>query len=88
MVSAILERKYDLVLLGATGYTATICAEQITKTYPIKTRWAVAGRSEATLTKLTRNLKTLNPDRTPPGKTNVPVSQFMTWGDIRIKRGC
>ncbi|KAF2495603.1 hypothetical protein BU16DRAFT_572844 [Lophium mytilinum] len=66
MVSAIQHREYDLVLLGATGYTASICAEEITKTYPINTPWAIAGRSEAALIKLAQKLKEMHPDRVSP----------------------
>ncbi|KAF2808062.1 uncharacterized protein BDZ99DRAFT_572931 [Mytilinidion resinicola] len=65
MVPTIQHREYDLVLLGATGYTASICAEEITKTYPTNTSWAIAGRSEAALIDLAQKLKDLNPDRAP-----------------------
>lgn len=42
-------RKYDVVVLGANGYTTSICAEYIAKNMPTNLRWAVAGRSEVKL---------------------------------------
>jgi len=60
-------RDYDIVLLGATGYTAAICAEYITKTLPTDLKWAVAGRSRAKLDALLEKLKLINPERLPAG---------------------
>lgn len=59
---------YDLIVLGATGYTGKLCAEHITRTLPANLRWAVAGRSESKLLSLIDRLKAMNPDRIPPGK--------------------
>jgi len=60
-------RDYDIVLLGATGYTAAICAEYISKTLPTNLKWAVAGRSRDKLEALVQKLAVLNPDRLKPG---------------------
>jgi len=60
-------REYDIVLLGATGYTATVAAEFIAKTLPTNLKWAVAGRSRAKLETLVEKLKVVNPDRLQPG---------------------
>jgi short subunit dehydrogenase-like uncharacterized protein len=39
------ERDYDIVLLGATGYTGGLTAEYLTQHAPEGTRWALAGRN-------------------------------------------
>lgn len=68
-------RDYDIVLLGATGYTAAICAEYIVKTLPTDLKWAVAGRSRAKLEALVQKLKLINPDRLYPGSSH-PRQQY------------
>jgi len=65
------KRNLDIVLLGATGYTGTICAEHITKTFPTTLKWAIAGRSTTALRDLSQRLKKLNPDRLLPGSYTI-----------------
>lgn len=65
MASASL-RKYDLVLLGATGYTGKLCAEHITKHLPTDLKWAVSGRSQERLSAVVEEIKSYNPDRSQP----------------------
>lgn len=47
------DREWDLVVLGATGYTGGLAVEHLAKSYGPKSasslRWAVAGRSAAKL---------------------------------------
>jgi len=47
-------RKYDLVLLGATGFTGKLAALYLTQTYGVngKVKWALAGRSASKLMEL------------------------------------
>ncbi|MCJ1307393.1 hypothetical protein MMC25_001039 [Agyrium rufum] len=61
------EREYELVILGATGYTGQYCAEHITTSLPTDLKWAVAGRSASKLSSLVSDVKKLNPDRAQPG---------------------
>ncbi|MCJ1282282.1 hypothetical protein MMC26_001605 [Xylographa opegraphella] len=61
------DRKYEIILLGATGYTGKYCAEHIVKNLPTDLRWAVAGRSEVKLSTLINELESLNTDRLGPG---------------------
>ena len=61
------KKKYDLVLLGATGYTGKLCAEHISTHLPTGLKWAISGRSEHKLLDLLINLKNLNKDRRQPG---------------------
>jgi len=60
-------RKYDIVLLGANGYTGALTAEHIVRHLPTNLRWALAGRSGTKLEALAGKLKSLNPDRLQPG---------------------
>jgi short subunit dehydrogenase-like uncharacterized protein len=64
-------REYELVLLGATGFTGRFTAEHITQHLPTDLKWAIAGRSSAKLATLAGELKNLNPDRLQPGKARI-----------------
>lgn len=68
MAAASSSRQYDIVLLGATGYTGKLCAEYITSNLPTNLKWAVGGRSSSKLSAITEELRSLNPDRLQPGK--------------------
>jgi short subunit dehydrogenase-like uncharacterized protein len=59
-------RDFDIVVLGAYGYTATIVCECIAKNLPTNLRWASEGRSEKKLEGLSQKLRGLNADRQPP----------------------
>lgn len=57
------ERKYDLVLFGATGFVGKLAVSYLAKEYGLnndKVKWAIAGRSEAkikaTLTAIAKEL--------------------------------
>jgi hypothetical protein len=45
------ERKYDLVLIGATGFTGSLGVRYLAKTYGVNkdVKWAIAGRSQSKL---------------------------------------
>ena len=64
------ERPYELVLLGATGYTGRLTAEYITVNVATDLKWAIAGRNGKKLQDIAAELKKLNPDRFQPGKSN------------------
>ncbi|OQU99243.1 hypothetical protein CLAIMM_04905 isoform 2 [Cladophialophora immunda] len=59
-------RQYDIVLLGATGYTGKLTAEYITANLPTNIKWAVAGRNQSKLQSLVGELKSLNSTRSSP----------------------
>ncbi|UPK92710.1 hypothetical protein LCI18_003645 [Fusarium solani-melongenae] len=63
---------YEITVLGATGWTATICAEHIAKTFPTTTRWCIAGRSADKLELLRQSLRAINPDRLEPAIHTIP----------------
>ena len=52
------DRAYDAVLLGCTGFTGRLTAIYLAKTYP-NLKWAIAGRSQAKLDKLKKELEDL-----------------------------
>jgi len=45
-------RTYDVVLFGATGFTGSLIAEYIARTYGSSIRWAIAGRNPSKLAKV------------------------------------
>lgn len=68
-------RKYDLILLGATGYTGQYTAEHITRHWPTNFKWAVAGRSHDKLSKVVQKLKVINADRLEPSVEAVQLDR-------------
>ncbi|KAL8951081.1 MAG: hypothetical protein Q9222_002921 [Ikaeria aurantiellina] len=60
------DRRYDLILLGATGYTGRLCAEYIACSLPKDLTWAVSGRSHERLSAVVEELKSINADRKHP----------------------
>jgi short subunit dehydrogenase-like uncharacterized protein len=62
-------RQYDLVVLGASGYTGKLVAEYITAHLPTNLRWAIAGRSVKKLEGVSAECKALNPQGSLPGKS-------------------
>lgn len=64
-------RPYEIVLLGATGYTGRLTAEYITTHVATDLRWAIAGRNGKKLQEIADELKKLNPDRVQPGTSRA-----------------
>jgi short subunit dehydrogenase-like uncharacterized protein len=62
-----MDKEYELVLLGATGYTGKFTASHIASHLPSDLKWAIAGRSENKMADLAKELKKQNPDRSQPG---------------------
>jgi short subunit dehydrogenase-like uncharacterized protein len=53
------ERKYDIVVLGATGFTGKLAVRHLAKVYGVdgsKVKWAVAGRSQDKLDKAKKEI--------------------------------
>lgn len=59
-------RPYELILLGATGYTGKLVAEWITTQLPTDLKWAIAGRNAKKLQIVVDELTKLSPDRKQP----------------------
>jgi short subunit dehydrogenase-like uncharacterized protein len=58
-VTAPADRKYDLVLYGATGFTGKLCLEYLLKTYGSSVKLAIAGRKQAALETVLREANKL-----------------------------
>ncbi|KAF2191493.1 hypothetical protein K469DRAFT_623203 [Zopfia rhizophila CBS 207.26] len=59
-------RQYELVLLGATGYTGKLTAEHIATYLPTNLNWAIAGRNAKKLQDVVDELTKKTPDRKQP----------------------
>ena len=46
-----MDKKFDIVVYGATGFTGSLCVKYLKNNYS-DIRWAVAGRDEKKLTDL------------------------------------
>jgi short subunit dehydrogenase-like uncharacterized protein len=60
-------RKYDIVLLGATGYTGALTAKHIASHFPHDLRWVIAGRSKDKLHELAAEIRGLRKEGSQPG---------------------
>jgi short subunit dehydrogenase-like uncharacterized protein len=61
-------RQYELILLGATGYTGKLVAEWVSTHLPDDLKWAIAGRNAKKLHAVVDELTKLSPNRRQPGK--------------------
>ncbi|KAF2819346.1 hypothetical protein CC86DRAFT_375190 [Ophiobolus disseminans] len=59
-------REYELILLGATGYTGKLVAEWVSTYLPQDLKWAIAGRNAKKLQDVVDDLKKRSPDRKQP----------------------
>ena len=50
------ERPYDIILLGATGFTGKLTAEYLASNAPEGLKWAIAGRNETKLDAVKKHL--------------------------------
>ena len=54
-------RTYDLVLVGATGFTGGLTAEYLARSAPDRCRWALAGRNRGKLEAVRERLVAIDP---------------------------
>ncbi|RYP56076.1 hypothetical protein DL771_012139 [Monosporascus sp. 5C6A] len=64
-------RKYDIVVIGATGYTGALTSEYIALNLPSNLKWAIAGRSKPKLHGLAAKLSSKRPERSQPGRETL-----------------
>jgi len=55
------DRRFDLVLFGATGFTGGLTAEYLARNAPARLRWALAGRNPAKLEAVRERLAAIDP---------------------------
>jgi short subunit dehydrogenase-like uncharacterized protein len=77
MASKTRNRKYDIALIGATGYTGALTAMAVAEQLPTDLRWVIVGRSQTKLDDLTRKLKDAFPDRIQPDVLILSVAQLV-----------
>ncbi|KAJ4094493.1 hypothetical protein NW769_012157 [Fusarium oxysporum] len=75
-------RKYDIVVLGGSGFTGTKVCTHIAAKLPKDLKWAIAGRSRGRLEKLTEKLREKYPDRVQPEVEIVTPHDSQTLGDV------
>ncbi|CAO2651654.1 Nn.00g042240.m01.CDS01 [Neocucurbitaria sp. VM-36] len=68
-------RQYELILLGATGYTGKLVAEWVSTHLPEDLKWAVAGRNAKKLQGVVDELTKLSPDRKQPDVETCELEQ-------------
>jgi short subunit dehydrogenase-like uncharacterized protein len=66
-------REYDIILLGATGYTGRLTAEYMAAYMPTDIRWAIAGRSPSKLEAVAATCRAVNQDRIQPGEVKISI---------------
>jgi len=67
------EREYDVILLGATGYTGKLTAQYIFKSLPLDLKWAIAGRNKQKLQEVAESLGPLHLSRQAVGRLWTPA---------------
>ena len=65
------ERTWDIVVLGATGYTGRCAVEHIYTHTPTSLKWAVAGRDANKLGDIVSRFQKTYPDRKHPGMPSL-----------------
>ncbi len=68
----LVERKYDLIVVGATGYTGGYVVEYLRSNPSKSLEWAIAGRSLSKLENLKERLNILQSASTQPGILLLP----------------
>ncbi|PNY25472.1 Saccharopine dehydrogenase [Tolypocladium capitatum] len=61
-----MNRRYDLIVYGATGYLGPLISHHISATAPATLRWAIAGRNVTKLKALSERLREAAPHVKPP----------------------
>ena len=72
-------RQYDLIVLGATGYTGRRVADCIVHSLPTDLRWALAGRSDKKIMAQQERLKHAAPDR------SYASSEILSWTEDNLE---
>ena len=76
-------RPYDLVLLGATGFTGGLTATYLAGRVPTGARWAVAGRDRARLEAVRDRLTADRPSGVQPELVTADVTDAASLAQVR-----
>lgn len=75
-------REYDVVLLGATGFTGQLVAEYLAASAPADLRWAIAGRSRPKLETVRAGLTSPHPDAVPVGLVEADATDLASVSSL------
>ncbi len=76
------QRSFDLVLVGATGYTGALTACYLAQHAPRQLRWAIAGRDRRKLGALAAQLSQYNPDHSRPACVEADTLDAASMGQL------
>ena len=80
------DRDYDLVLLGATGFTGGLVAEDLTRQLGASDlRWAIAGRNPDKLAAVRQRLEAIDAAGAPDGVEQVDVTDLVGLLDLTAR---
>ncbi|KAH7125474.1 Saccharopine dehydrogenase-domain-containing protein [Dendryphion nanum] len=68
-------REYELVLIGATGYTGKLAAEWVHTRLPADLKWAIVGRNTKKLQAVVEDLSKLDANRKKPDVLTVNLTK-------------
>jgi short subunit dehydrogenase-like uncharacterized protein len=76
------QRRYDLVLFGATGFTGGLTASYLATHGPPQMRWALVGRNRSKLDAMAARLATESPDATAPEIIEADAGDRQAMRDV------
>lgn len=80
--------EFDIVLVGATGFTGLLVAKDLVLNAPTTLRWALAGRSQSKLDNALCELKKLNPRLALPGSIVVDTLKYEQCLEVVERTTC
>ncbi len=72
-----MDREYQIILYGATGFTGKLCAEYLRDNYP-EIKWAIAGRNNQKLNDLKNSLNLNCEVYVAPGDDKESIDNFVS----------
>ncbi|KAI0434040.1 Saccharopine dehydrogenase-domain-containing protein [Xylaria sp. FL1042] len=71
------QREYDILLIGATGYTGSLAVQQIARHFPADLRWVIAGRCETKLQRLRESISAISAGASLPDIEVINLSRSL-----------
>ncbi|HEU4599515.1 MAG TPA: saccharopine dehydrogenase, partial [Solirubrobacterales bacterium] len=68
------QRRYDIALFGATGFTGGLTADYLAANGPAEMRWALVGRNRAKLEAVAARLAAASPQAPKPDLLEADAS--------------
>lgn len=80
-----LDRQYDIVLFGATGFTGRLTAEYLLRHAPAGLRWGLAGRNAEKLEAVRAHLATVDPSAGELALLHADVTEPASLADVAAR---